>query len=112
MPVHIKNSKGPKMLPCDTPSVMQCGSDHSPFINTLCCLSARYDLNHLKDLSDTPKCSCLRNSTLWFRESNALEISTNSRPVTLPSSIDSRKQLFNCVIACSVLCPRLKPYWC
>ena len=35
------------MLPCGTPSVMECGSDNSPFINTLCCLSARYDLNHL-----------------------------------------------------------------
>jgi len=80
------------MLPCGTPSVMVCGSDNSPFIKTLCCLLARYDLDHLKDLSDSPKCSSLHSSTLWFRESNALEISINSRPVTLPSSIDSRTQ--------------------
>ena len=106
--MYTLNSKGPKMLPCGTPSVLVSGSDNSPFIKTLCCLSARYDLNHLKDLSDSPKCSSLSSSTLWFRESNALEISINSRPVTLPSSIDSRTQLFNCVmIACSVLYPRL-----
>ena len=55
--MYTLNSKGPKMLPCGTPSVMVCGSDNSPFIKTLCCLWARYDLNHLKDLSDSPK-SC------------------------------------------------------
>ena len=96
--MYTLNSKGPKMLPCGTPSVMECRSDNSPFINILCCLSARCDLNHLKDLSETPKWLSLRSSTLWFRESNALEILTNSRPVTLPSSIDSRTQLFNRVI--------------
>ena len=51
--IYTLNSKGPKMLPCGTPSVMACGSDNSPFIITLCCLSVRYDLNHLKDLSDS-----------------------------------------------------------
>ena len=59
------------MLPCSTPSVMVCGSGNSLFINTLCCLSARYDLNHLKDLSDSPKCLSLGSSMLWFRESIA-----------------------------------------
>ena len=41
------------------------------------------DLNHLSDRSsDIPKCSSLPSNTLWFRETNAFEISTNNKPVT------------------------------
>ena len=98
---QMLNNKGPKMLSCGIPCVKTRQWDNSPFINTLWRLRARYDRRD----SNFPK------NTLWFRESNAFEISTNSRPVTFPRSMAPRTQSLNWTIAWWVLWLRLNTYW-
>ena len=39
---------------------------------------------------------------LWLMGSKAFNISTNSKPVSLPPSMASSTQLYNCTTACTV----------
>lgn len=89
--IYRLNSNGPKMLPCGTPCVMAQQSDNPRFINTHWRLPARYDRNHLSNLEDSPRDSNFPRRTLWFKESNALEISRNNKPVTFPQAENCSK---------------------
>ena len=110
--IYTLNRSRPKILPCGTPRSMVQVSDISPFIHKHWWLSARYDSNNLRLLADSPICSSFPRSSLWLIESNALDISRNSIPVTFCPSMASRTKLFSRPTACAVLRPRLNPYWC
>ena len=110
--IYILNRSGPRILPCDTPRSTRWISYTSPFIYTHCRLSEKYDLNHLRLLTDNLMCSSFPRSISWFIEANASDLSRNSIPVTFPPSMASGTEFFKWPTACTIMPLRLKPYWC
>ncbi|KAH3777446.1 hypothetical protein DPMN_178891 [Dreissena polymorpha] len=67
----IKNRRGPRSYPCGTPQEIPAVDKKVPETSTSCCLSERYDLNHLKISSPRPAALSFIRRVEWSTVSKA-----------------------------------------
>ena len=86
--IYIVKRIGPNTEPWGTPQVNGMLFEFTPFIRTDCFLSERYDLNHWRATSQTPRWDCsLDKRMLWSMASNAALKSRSNRMTHCFSSI-------------------------
>ena len=110
--VYNENRIGPNTEPCGIPKISFWGLDFSFSIYTVCCLSLRYDLNHLSASPEIPTIFSRRsNKMLWSTVSNADDNSSSNNMVTCCLSIAFKMSFWTLTSAVSVLCPQRYADW-
>ena len=85
--LNMQNSRGPRILPCETPDCMVPTADSLPFAQTYCDLSDTYDWK--RGMTDelfkcTFNCCC---RIVWSTKSKEFSTSKNTAPTVLERSI-------------------------
>ena len=107
--IYIRNSSGPKLLPCGTPQVTGFEFDRWSLTQHFWVRSVRYDLPHLRLFGSTPQFPNFCNIILWSNVPNAFFKSIKTTPLTRPLSMLTDQLLVASNNAVKVLCNDRKP---